>query len=76
MQVALPELHAERGQHREVAALLDALGEQPRADPPAERDERLDERLLRVVAARCRAAISRSILMIEGWSAAMSVKLA
>ncbi len=34
----------------EVGATLDALGEQPGADPPTERHERLDERLLGVVA--------------------------
>ena len=49
-QVALAELHAERAEHREVGPLLDALGQQPRPDPAAERDERLDQGLLRVVA--------------------------
>ena len=50
-QVALAELDAERRQRREVGPPLDALGEQVRADPPPERDERLDERLLGVVVA-------------------------
>ena len=50
-QVALAELDAERRQRREVRASLDALGEQPRADPAPERDERLDEGLLGVVVA-------------------------
>ncbi len=50
-QVALAELDAERGQRGEVGPALDAFGQQVRADPPPERDERLDQGLLGVVVA-------------------------
>src|SRR5215210_6669960 len=49
-QVPLPEVDAEPPQHDEIGSLLDPLRDEPGADPPAERHERLDERLLRVVA--------------------------
>ena len=48
-QVALAEFDAERRQRGEVGPALDAFGEEVGADPPAERDERLDQRLLGVV---------------------------
>ena len=49
-EIALSELDPERRRASRGRPLLDALGQQPCADPPAERDERLDEGLLRVVA--------------------------
>ena len=50
-EVALSELDVERGEHREVRPAFDAFGEEVGADPPPERDERLDQRLLGVVVA-------------------------
>src|SRR5439155_27062016 len=48
-QVALAQVHAQLLERREVGPLLDAFGEQPRPDPPAERHEGLDEGLLGIV---------------------------
>ena len=74
-QVALAEVDPEVAEHREVGPPLDALGKEPSTDPAAERDEGLHEGLLGVVAGDA-DAISRSILMTDGRSAAIRVKLA
>src|SRR4051812_23829276 len=48
-EIALTKIDAEVRQHREVGATLDPFGQEQCTDPPTERDERLDEGLLRVV---------------------------